>query len=120
MATSRAKRGEIWLVDLDPTRGSEIQKLRPAVVMSADAIASVELRIIVPITGYKPRHDRYPWCIPLKPNPRNGLSKKSTADVFQIKCASIQRFGKRIGVLSASTVEEIAEAVAICIDLGSE
>ena len=40
MATSNPKRGEVWLVDLDPTRGQEIKKKRPVVVLSADPIGS--------------------------------------------------------------------------------
>ena len=52
MATSDPKRGEVWLVDLNPTRGQEIQKRRPVVVLSADPIGSLGLRIVVPLTGY--------------------------------------------------------------------
>jgi mRNA interferase MazF len=36
-------RGEIWLVDLDPTRGQEIQKTRPVVVISTDLFAPIPL-----------------------------------------------------------------------------
>jgi len=43
------KRGEIWLVQLDPTRGQEIQKTRPAVVISADVLNAIPMRIIIPI-----------------------------------------------------------------------
>ncbi len=89
MATSNPKRGEVWLVDLDPTRGQEIKKNRPVVVLSADPIGSTGQRIIIPLTGYKLSHDKYPWCVPLTKNSRNGLSKDSTADAFQIKCVSM-------------------------------
>lgn len=115
MARNSAKRGEIWLVDLNPTKGHEIQKRRPVVVMSVDSIASLDLRIVVPLTDYKPKHSTYPWCVPVVPNDRNGLSKKSTADAFQIKCASTERFVHRIGILSAQSIREIADAVDLCI-----
>jgi mRNA interferase MazF len=39
------KRGEVWLVQLDPTRGQEIQKTRPAVVISADILGAIPMRI---------------------------------------------------------------------------
>ena len=117
MATSNAKRGEVWLVDLDPTRGQEIKKKRPVVVLSADPIGSTGLRIIIPLTGYKQSHDKYPWCVPLTKNSRNGLSKDSTADAFQIKCVSLDRFIHRMGAVSADTIKQVAEAVALCIDL---
>ena len=79
-------------MDMDPTRGEEIKKKRPVVVLSADPIGSILLRIVVPLTGYKDKHDKYPWCVPLTKNARNGLSKDSTAEAFQIKCVSLQRF----------------------------
>lgn len=42
-------RGEIWRVDLEPTRGDEIRKTRPAVVVSTDTVGKLRLRIIVPV-----------------------------------------------------------------------
>ena len=44
-----AKRGEIWLVELNPTRGQEIQKTRPIVIISSDLFAPMPLRIAIPI-----------------------------------------------------------------------
>jgi mRNA interferase MazF len=44
------KRGEIWLVNLDPTVGAEIQKTRPAIVISSDCIGKLFLKLVVPIT----------------------------------------------------------------------
>ena len=43
-------RGDIWLVDFDPSVDAEIRKIRPALVVSLDAIGRLPLRIIVPIT----------------------------------------------------------------------
>jgi mRNA interferase MazF len=46
------RRGEVWLINLDPTVGSEIQKTRPAVIVNDDAIGILPLRVIVPITAW--------------------------------------------------------------------
>jgi len=55
MATApRPKRGEIWLVRFDPSIGAEIRKLRPAVVLSLDKIGRLPLRIVVPVTDWRP------------------------------------------------------------------
>ena len=54
-------RGEIWLIDFDPAVGAEIRKLRPAVVMSVDAIGRLPLRLVVPITDWKDSYSQYPW-----------------------------------------------------------
>lgn len=52
-ANSPPQRGEISLVQLDPTRGMDIQKTRPALVISADVYAAIPLRIVVPITTWQ-------------------------------------------------------------------
>jgi len=46
------KRGEIWLVQLDPTRGQEIHKTRPAVVISSEIFSSIPMRIIIPVATW--------------------------------------------------------------------
>ena len=43
-------RGEVWLVDFDPAVGAEIQKVRPALVISVDSVGRLPLRMIVPVT----------------------------------------------------------------------
>ena len=54
-APASVRRGEMWWVDLDPTRGSEIRKTRPAVVLTADALNRAR-RTVVPLsTGPAPR-----------------------------------------------------------------
>ena len=41
-------RGEVWLINLDPTMGAEIRKTRPAVIVSSDAVGVLPLRVVVP------------------------------------------------------------------------
>ena len=43
-------RGEIWLVNFDPTIGSEIRKTRPAVVVSSDAVGRLPIKLVAPVT----------------------------------------------------------------------
>ena len=45
------KRGEIWLVNLDPVLGVEIRKTRPVVIVNSDAIGVLPIRLIAPIIG---------------------------------------------------------------------
>jgi mRNA interferase MazF len=54
------KRGEIWQVRFDPASGAEIRKVRPAVVVSVDAVGRLPLRIVVPITDWQPRYASFP------------------------------------------------------------
>lgn len=46
--TRNIQRGEIWLVDLEPTKGNEIKKTRPCVVLSSDQYRILLLRIVAP------------------------------------------------------------------------
>lgn len=93
------KQSEIWLIDLDPTRGAEIQKRRPAIIVNDNALGKLPLKIIVPITDWKERYNVAPWMIKLNPNNLNGLSKESSADCFQIRSVAQERLIKKIGVV---------------------
>ncbi len=57
------KRGELWLVDLNPTIGQEIQKTRPVVVISSDFLLSIPMRIIIPITSWQEKFINRPFMV---------------------------------------------------------
>ena len=116
MATVPApRRGEIWLVDFDPAVGDEMRKIRPAVVMSMDAIGRLPLRMVVPITDWQPRYAHYPWMVELPASPTNGLVKDSGADAFQTKSVSQARFVRLLGRVTSAQLDDIALAIALCI-----
>jgi len=101
-------RGEVWFVNLDPSIGDEIQKQRPAVVMSRDAIGVLALRVVVPITSWQPKFQSADWLIRLDPDAGSGLTKLSAADTFQVRSLSTKRFSRRLGRLSDSDIARIA------------
>lgn len=109
------RKGEIWLINLDPTIGAEIHKTRPAVIVSEDAIGILPLRVIVPLTDWKERYSVAPWMIQITPNVENGLAKTSAADAFQIRSVSQQRFVQHIGALNSHQIGQILVAVQIVI-----
>lgn len=109
------QRGEVWRVSLDPTRGAEMQKTRPAVVLSAPALGRASLRLIVPLIGWQEHFTAWPWMIEIAPDAANGLSKSSAADASQIRAVDALRFGSRLGTLASDDLESIAAAVALCI-----
>jgi mRNA interferase MazF len=108
-------RGEIWLIDFDPSVGAEIRKIRPAVVISLDSIGSLPLRLIVPVTEWKPRFSALPWFTELRADPLNGLFKDSGADAFQVKSVSVARFVRRLGIVTAMQLEQISSRIALCV-----
>jgi mRNA interferase MazF len=109
------RKGEVWLINLDPTVGAEIQKTRPAIIVNEDAIGALPLRVIVPITDWKERYKIAAWMVRIDPDPANGLSKSSAADAFQIRSVSQARFVSRIGRISNANLREILNAIQIVI-----
>ncbi len=113
--TTNPVRAEVWLIRFDPTKGAEIGKTRPAVVVNPPSVGRLPLRIVVPVTGWDSRYATVPWLVHLEPRPRNGLTKESAADCFQVKSVSVARFSSKIGVVSGEEIEEISAAVALCV-----
>lgn len=105
------QRGEIWLVNLDPTIGSEIRKTRPAVIVSSDLVGILPVKVIVPFTEWKERYAQAPWMVKIDPDEQNGLNKSSAADALQIRSVSQQRLAQRLGDLSPMQIAEIVQAV---------
>jgi mRNA interferase MazF len=110
------KRGEVWIVELDPTKGSEMKKTRRSVVVSSDAVGVLPIKLIAPIRGWKEEFSDDLWNIKLEPTPANGLTKESTVDVLQLRGVDVQRFKKRVGNLSASEMEEVAASIAAVVE----
>ena len=108
-------RGEVWRVDLDPTRGAEMQKMRPAVVLSRAGVGRLPLRVVVPLTGWNERYAASAWLVRVDPSPGNGLTKPSAADAFQVRGAALERFGERLGTLPDAVVTRIVAAVALTL-----
>src|SRR5712692_5507411 len=84
-ANSPPKRGEVWKVNFDPTVGTEIRKTRPAVVISSDGVGIFPIKLVAPITDWKPYFSANAWHVRIDPEPTNGLTKPSTVDVLQLR-----------------------------------
>lgn len=110
------KQAEIWEINLGPTIGAEIRKVRPAVIINDDAMGVLPLRVIVPITGWKDQFDNTPWMVKLTPASNNNLQKISTVDCFQIRSISTRRFTRKIGTITTEKLEQIKKAVKAVID----
>ena len=111
------RRGKIWLINLDPTIGAEIKKTRPAVIVNDDAIGSLPLKVIVPITEWKNRYAIAPWMVRLEPDAENSLGKLSVADAFQVRSVAQERFVRHLGKLSDRAMQEITRALAVVLSI---
>jgi len=110
------KRGEIWLVNFDPTVGAEIKKLRPAVVISSDSVGKLPIKLIAPITDWKTYFSANLWHVKIEPNSINGLNKASAIDTLQLRGVDLQRFIRKLGGVSEITMLEIVAAIATVIE----
>ncbi len=77
------KQGEVWLRNLDPTIGAEIKKTRPAVIVNADSLGKLPLKIIVPITDWKDKYSVAPGWPRLIMAPAMGWQKIPLQIVFR-------------------------------------
>lgn len=109
------RKGEIWLINLDPTVGAEIRKTRPAVIVSEDAIGILPLRVIVPLTDWKEHYAIAPWMTLIIPEAQNGLEKPSAADAFQIRSVAKERFVQRLGAVRSEQLGMIINTIQIVI-----
>jgi mRNA interferase MazF len=96
VASGPLRRGEVYLVALDPTRGREIRKTRPCVVVSPDEInAYLRTVIVAPLTS---SGQRYPFRVPCR------FARKTGRGVLdQLRTVDRERLVRRLGRLSPST-----------------
>lgn len=109
------KRGEIWLVNLDPVLGAEIRKIRPVVVVNSDAIGILPIRLIAPITEWKDYFAGNVWHVKLEPNATNRLTKPSVVDTLPLRGVDISRFVRKLGEVSPQMMRTIVIAIASVI-----
>lgn len=105
------RRGEVWWVNFDPSIGGEVQKIRPAVIVSNNPSNRALNRVqVVPITS---RTERIYPCEALVT--LNGEPRKAMAD--QIATVSKLRFSTRIGILSESDLQLVDNAIRVQLGL---
>lgn len=113
-------RGDVRLVDLDPTRGSEADKRRPAVVVSNDRANSTATRLrrgvvtIVPVTSNTARVLPFQTLLPAA---ESGLRTDSKAQAEQVRSVAVERVGPVLGRVPAETMAALDEALRLHLDL---
>jgi len=109
------KRGYVYLVDLNPTFGVEIQKIRPCVIVQNDVGNQYSpMTSVAPITSRKPIG--HPTEVIVKA-PEGGLKKDSVIIVQQIRAIDKRRMIKRLGNLKLETMRKVDQAIVVHYDL---
>ena len=102
-------RSEIWLIDLEPTLGSEMSKLRPCVIVSPDeANKHLHTVIAAPLTSTLKNYPSRLSCVFKR--------KKGQIAVDQIRALDKSRFIKKAGKLDDNTMQELLELIRIYFD----
>lgn len=114
------RRGEIRWVDLDPVRGAESSKRRPAVIVSNDGANTTASRLgrgvvtVVPVTSNTARV--YPFQVML-PAGDGGLDRDSKAQSEQVRSVAVERIGALVGQLNAPQLAALDEALRLHLAL---
>jgi mRNA interferase MazF len=114
------RRGEVYLVNLEPAQGNEANKTRPAIVVSNDAANIAAARhglgvvTVVPVTSNVSRV--YPFQVLLSDN-EGGLGRASKAQTEQVRAVAVARLGRRLGALPAGTLRKVDDAIRLHLSL---
>jgi len=110
------KRGEIYLVNFDPTVGSEIQKTRPALILQNDISNQHSPITIVAALTSQFDIELYPTEVLINP-PEGGLSYASVVLLNQIRSIDRKRLVKRLGIISEELMNSVNNAIQISLGL---
>lgn len=114
------RRGELRLTDLEPARGSEADKRRPAILVSNDRANVTAARLgrgvitVVPVTSSVTRVFAFQVLLPAA---LTGLRIDSKAQCEQVRAVSVERLGPILGRIPASIMGEIDEALRLHLQL---
>ena len=114
------RRGDILLVNLDPGRGSEANKIRPAVVVSNDGANAAATRLgrgvitVVPITSNTTRV--LPFQVLLTAR-ACGLARDSKAQAEEVRSIAIERIGRTVGRVPESLMRRLDESLRLHLEL---
>ena len=110
-------RGEIWLACLPQADGSEMDEHDSLVaVVSSPAFDKTTMRIIVPISSWRPEFKGRLDKFQIAASERTGLDTEHAAEFLKVSSLSTERLVERKGILDAEQVEEIVAGVVIAID----
>ncbi|MFN8620789.1 MAG: type II toxin-antitoxin system PemK/MazF family toxin [Chloroflexota bacterium] len=114
------RRGDVWLVDLEPARGSEADKRRPAVIVSNDGSNMAVERLqrgtvtVVPLTSSIGRVLGFQVLVPAGPT---GLPFDSKAQAEQVRTVDLERLGVKLGSVPAAIMTDLDDALRLHLDL---
>lgn len=110
-----AHRGEVWMVNFSPGRGSEQRGVRPALVIQNDVGNQYAATTIV--AAITSTIKIYPVTVPLKKG-EGGLKRPSMVNLAQILTVDKSRLRRRVGTLSQPLIDMVNAAIKVSLDVG--
>ena len=108
------KRGEVWLADLNPIRGSEQAGIRPVIIFQNDLVSQFSTTTItIPLTTNQ-RRAKLPICLLIKQG-NGGLTQDSVALCFQMRVLDKSRLIRKLGQLNFDTITRLEEIVLVTL-----
>jgi mRNA interferase MazF len=104
-------RGEIWMVNWNPGRGSEQLGTRPALIIQNDMGSANPKYGNVIILAISTKSSPVPFHIRIQPNPENGLGEISFIKCEQIMTISKERLISKLGTLDENSLDKVWEAI---------
>jgi mRNA interferase MazF len=108
-------RGEIW--ELSGRKGKQGGLTRSVVIISEDALGTIPLRVVVPLSPWKEKYTAAPWIVRVPPVLNSGLETAQAADALQVSSVSISRLDRRLGEIPEAITGEIVRAVGLILNL---
>jgi mRNA interferase MazF len=112
------KRGEIWLLDWSPSRGSEQAGFRPALVIQTDAANTNPAYPNTIVLAISTKGKPVPFHVAVKPNRGNGLTDVSFVKCEQVLTVAKERLVRRLGAVDEGELQQINRAVRLVLEIG--
>lgn len=109
-------RGEVWLADLNPVRGSEQAGTRPVLVLQTNAINRFTTTVLVVPFTTNLRRASLPSCVQVGAG-EGGLTSDSVALCHQLRVLDKTRLTKKLGEVGAATIEKIETCVVFTLGI---
>ena len=114
------RRGEVRLVEFEPTRGAEANKTRPALIVSNDGANAIADRLgrgvvtVLPLTSNTGRIYTFQVFLPADDS---GLPRESKVQAEQVRSVAVERVGRRLGAVPPGLMAEVDAALRVHLGL---
>ncbi len=115
--TAKIRRGEIYLVDWNPARGSEQAGQRPALILQNDIANEVSSYPVTIICAVSSKLKGYPSMVRVQPSEENGLTQISEVNTAQLMTIQKDRLLTRIGYLRGAEMKAVEDKLAYMLNL---